>query len=169
MKGRIAFVVWSSCVGLLPWRPCPCGAEESWPVAVAVEQAPAVQAPLELERDPFRPFVLDLRVSREPSRPKTPLQKYDIGQLKLAGIVLDPGGSYAVVEDSIGMGYIVTVGTPIGLRDGVVTKISAEGVTVEERTVDYFGREVVREVTMKLPVETEEGTAVARAGGEVRP
>jgi type IV pilus assembly protein PilP len=102
-------------------------------------------------RDPFRPFILDLRETGKLSEPQTPLQRYDLGQLTVVGILWEVSLPRAMVEDSIGMGYIVTVGTPIGRRSGVVKAIEPDRVVVDERVIDFYGQEQVAEVVMELP------------------
>jgi len=58
-----------------------------------------------------------------------------------------------MVEDSMGMGYIVSVGTPIGRNGGVVTAIEPRQVIVEERVLDFYGNEQVRRIVMETPKE----------------
>ena len=101
-------------------------------------------------RDPFRPFMLDMR----PDHPQvTPLQRYELGQLTVVGTVWDVIPPRAMVEDSVGMGYIVSVGTPIGRNGGVVTAIEPRQVIVEERVLDFYGNEQVRRIVMETPKE----------------
>ena len=47
----------------------------------------------------------------------------------------------AMLQDNSGMGYIVTPGTPIGRRRGVVKSIEPRRIVVEEHVIDYYGRE----------------------------
>lgn len=101
-------------------------------------------------RDPFRPppnVVADKAVAR------TPLEAYEIGQLKLVGIVKDAGTVRAMVEDSAGLGYIVTTGTPIGLGGGVVRSIEQRRVLIQETTTTLYGEKQAKEVVMELPQE----------------
>jgi len=57
----------------------------------------------------------------------------------------------AMLEDSAGMGFIVTIGTPIGRNGGVVTAIEPERIVVEERVLDFYGKEQVNRVVMETP------------------
>lgn len=101
-------------------------------------------------RDPFRPFTLDMR----PEAPRvalTPLQRYELGQLTVVGTVWAVSPPRAMLEDSAGMGFIVTIGTPIGRNGGVVTGIEPERVIVEERVMDFYGKEQVNRVVMETP------------------
>jgi type IV pilus assembly protein PilP len=62
----------------------------------------------------------------------TPLQKFDLGQLKLAGIIRTPGGNTAMVEEASGRGYILKKGTFIGTNCGRVEQILKDRIIVKE-------------------------------------
>lgn len=102
-------------------------------------------------RDPFRPFTVTLRP--EARVPLTPLQRYELGQLTVVATVWDVSPPRAMVEDSFGMGYIITLGTLIGSNGGVVTGIEPQRVVVEERVLDFYGREQVNRLVMETPKE----------------
>ena len=99
-------------------------------------------------RDPFRPP----RVGAAPhtGERRTPLQRYEIGQLHLVAIIYDTLEPRAVVEDEQGLGYIVKAGTPIGPSGGVVRAIERGRVLITEQSVDYYGEQRLNEVTMEL-------------------
>ena len=101
-------------------------------------------------RDPFRPFTLDLRPETHESEILTPLQRYELPQLRLAGVVLELSPPRAMLQDNSGMGYIVTPGTPIGRRRGVVKAIESRRVVVEEHVIDYYGREQTHQVVIEM-------------------
>ena len=101
-------------------------------------------------RDPFRP---PPNVGADKAVARTPLEAYEIGQLKLVGIVKDAGTVRAMVEDSAGLGYIVTTGTPIGLGGGVVRSIEQRRVLIQETTTTLYGEKQAKEVVMELPQE----------------
>jgi type IV pilus assembly protein PilP len=98
-------------------------------------------------RDPFRPPGAGAGHAGEP---RTPLQRYEIGQLKLVAIIYDTRDPRAVVEDEQGLGYIVKVGTPIGPNGGQVRAIERGRVTITEESTDYYGEPRVNEVAMEL-------------------
>lgn len=106
-------------------------------------------------RDPFRPFTLDLRPEVNENEILTPLQRYELPQLRLAGVVLDLRPPRAMLQDNSGMGYIVTPGTPIGRRHGVVKAIEPRRIVVEEQVLDYYGREQVHQVLIEMPKENK--------------
>jgi type IV pilus assembly protein PilP len=117
-------------------------------------EAPVAPAKLkELNRDPFRPTALRTKVSKAPRENLSPLERYELSQLKLVGIVWDIKEPRAMVEDSGGLGYVIKVGTPIGSNDGKVKAIHRNEVVVEELYSDDYGAQKKRDVSMKLLTE----------------
>jgi type IV pilus assembly protein PilP len=108
------------------------------------------------KRDPFRPFTLNTRTNSRPRENLSPLERYDLGQLRLVGVVWHVREPSAMVEDSVGLGYIVKVGTPIGANEGKVRAIKPNEIIIEETYVDLFGAKKKREVNIKLSVEKAE-------------
>ena len=109
--------------------------------------APPPTYDMTAHRDPFRPPRLNGIVDA-----RTPLQTYQLGQLKLVGVITESSQGYrAMVEDSAGLGYIVTAGTPIGSSGGVVRSIEPRRVVIEETTRDFYGDMKPKEVVMELP------------------
>ena len=108
------------------------------------------------KRDPFRPFTLNSRLQDRPREHLSPLERYDLGQLRLVGVVWHLREPRAMVEDGTGLGYIVKVGTPIGANDGKVKAIKPNEILIEETYVDLFGSKKKREVNIKLSVEKAE-------------
>ncbi len=109
------------------------------------------------KRDPFKSFIV---VSPEPqarqgNEPLTPLQRFDIGQLRLVGTVSGKGSKRALVEDAAGKGYILSVGICVGKNGGKVVKIVDGEVIIEEFLIDYFGKRQSQMISMKLPKDTE--------------
>ena len=56
----------------------------------------------------------------------TPLQRFQLGQLKLVAVIYDTRYPRAVVEDEAGLGYILQIGTPIGPNNGAVKAIEPQ-------------------------------------------
>lgn len=110
--------------------------------------------------DPFKPLVVEKpevpppplqKAPAEPSKEAaTPLEKYDLNQIKLVAIVWNIKEPRAMVEDSAGKGYIITQGTNIGKNKGTVTKISSTGVLITEKVETAPGKISMREVLLKL-------------------
>jgi type IV pilus assembly protein PilP len=123
-------------------------APEAQPVK-AVEPAEDLPYDVTGRRDPFRPPRLSVPNQRT-GEPQTPLQRYEIGQLRLVAVIYNTGDPRAVVEDDQGLGYIVRAGTPIGPNGGEVKTIERGRVLIQEDAVDYYGERRINEVVMEL-------------------
>ena len=101
--------------------------------------------------DPFKPFI-QLTPTKESPRsvPLTPLQRYEMSQLKLVAIISTPQGNIALVEDSAGKGYFLKKGTDVGKNDGKVTKVLKDRVIIEELFQDVLGQTKKNEVELVL-------------------
>ena len=104
-------------------------------------------------RDPFRPATLQKKVVARPRENLSPLERFELNQLKIVGIVWDMKEPRAMVEDTTGLGYTIKVGAPIGANDGVVKAIHRNEIIVEEVYYDVYGARKKREVSMKLFTE----------------
>jgi len=83
----------------------------------------------------------------------SPLERLDLGQLKIVGIVWDIKEPRAMVEDTSGLGYTVKVGTPIGSNDGKVKASHRNQIIIEEISADVYGQRKSRDVSMKLATD----------------
>ena len=106
--------------------------------------------------DPFEPLFQRKSVSVNKKKikkriPQTPLERIDLSQLKLVGIILASSGNRALVEESSGKGYVIKNGTYIGINSGKVVRIKKEKVVVEEEFEDVFGKTKLRQREIKLP------------------
>ncbi len=106
--------------------------------------------------DPFEPLfrekpVLARKNKRIKRAPRTPLERLDLSQLKLVGIILAASGNRALVEEASGKGYVIKKGTYIGTNGGQIVKIQKELITVEEKFEDVFGKIKTRKRELKLP------------------
>jgi type IV pilus assembly protein PilP len=99
-------------------------------------------------RDPFRPP--QARSIATVGADRSPLQRYEIGQLKLVAVIYDTESPRGVVEDESGLGYIVKVGTEIGVNGGTVRAIDRGRILVEEQSVDFFGESRSSEVILEM-------------------
>jgi type IV pilus assembly protein PilP len=75
---------------------------------------------------------------KKPKLPLTPLQRIDLSQLKLVGVIISPTGNKALVEEPSGKGYIISKGTYVGTNFGLVKRILKDRVVVEEEVEDYL-------------------------------
>ncbi len=87
---------------------------------------------------------------KPPPRRLTPLEKLDLGQLKLVGIIRAETGNKALVEEASGKGYIIVKGTYIGIHSGIVVDILPDRVVVEEQDEDVLGKVTVRKRELKF-------------------
>ena len=106
-----------------------------------------------VNRDPFRPPSIQARTGTRSRDNLSPLERFELGQLKVVGIVWDIKEPRAIIEDSAGLGYTILVGTPIGGNEGKVKGIHRDQVVVEEFFDDVYGRKKTREVSMKLSTD----------------
>ena len=98
-------------------------------------------------RDPFLPYSL----APEGDDPtKSPLEKYDLGQLKLTAVLGGIEDQAAMVENQAGIGFRVIKGTKIGTNGGEVVEILPNKIMILETTVDFTGQVKTRTVEMKL-------------------
>jgi type IV pilus assembly protein PilP len=131
----------------------PVRAEEAEPPPTAI--ARAVEPPADLpydaagRRDPFRPPRAGNTAART-GEARTPLQRYEIGQLRLVAVIYETREPRAVVEDDQGLGYIVKGGTPIGPNGGLVQIIERGRMVIEEDSVDFYGEHHRTNVVMEL-------------------
>jgi len=117
------------------------------------ESAPAPRYSSAGKRDPFQALALKTQTKRRPRENLSPLERYDLGQLKLVGIVWDAKDPRAMVEDSAGLGYVVRIGTPIGPNEGKIKEIKASEVVIEESYIDFYGARKNRQVSMRIVTE----------------
>ncbi|MGE0084430.1 MAG: pilus assembly protein PilP [Desulfococcaceae bacterium] len=87
---------------------------------------------------------------KPPPRRLTPLERLDLGQLKLVGIIRAENGNKALVEEASGKGYIIVKGTYIGIHSGIVVDILPDRVVVEEQDEDVLGKVTVRKRELKF-------------------
>jgi len=136
-----------------------CGAAAAEPPSPQAVEGQTGRAPASADavydpsgrRDPFRPPRANQTTLAGEAR--TPLQRYDLGQLKLVAVIYDAQAPRAVVEDDAGLGYIVKVGTPIGANGGAVKAIEQGKMRVEEESIDFYGDRQTSVVVMELAAD----------------
>jgi type IV pilus assembly protein PilP len=101
--------------------------------------------------DPFRSYVkVFLSQQQDRGTPATPLQRFDLSQLRVTAVVWGNESARALINDPSGKGYIISVGTPIGKNNGRVTRIDDNLVMVKETYVDFRGQASTKDVEMRL-------------------
>jgi len=104
-------------------------------------------------RDPFRSLILGLKEKKVAGL--TPLQLRSLGELKVIGIMWEGKSFVAMIETPDGKGYLVREGVLVGPEGGVVRKISAEAVTIEEIFTDFNGRKKAKMTVLGLRSKEE--------------
>jgi type IV pilus assembly protein PilP len=130
----------------------------------AVLKTSAIQKPYNPagKIDPFEPLFKEkpqlTQVKRKIKKrtPRTPLEKIDLSQLRLVGIVMAASGNKALVEEASGKGYIIKRGTYIGLNSGKVVDIQKDTIVIKEEIEDVLGKVIVRNKEIRLPKPTGE-------------
>lgn len=164
---------WLPAILLSAWVASGCGTEPPPPQPVVGKPAPKAPAsqpasqkveepqkkaettPLydpRGKRDPFLSFVREETAQRGKADLAVlpPIQRYELGELKLVGVLWTKKGPKALVEDAEGKGYSVTTGSRIGRAGGVVTRITEKELVVREEYLGYQGEKMVRENTLHL-------------------
>ncbi len=81
---------------------------------------------------------------------QTPLEKIDLAQLSLVGVIKFSSGYKAIVEEQSGKGYMVTKGTYIGINYGQITAIENDRIIIQEKVKDILGRYKDQKSQLKL-------------------
>ena len=109
--------------------------------------------------DPFSPLVREEEDSpvenqpvkeEEPKRILTPLEKMDLGELRLVAVIETSNKKMAMVEEATGKGYEVGIGTYMGKNSGRVAEITPTSIIIKEIVKDYKGKRKERFQEMKL-------------------
>jgi type IV pilus assembly protein PilP len=112
--------------------------------------------------NPFQPLVVEKAATppskkkveeaakKEKEKPGTPLERLDLTALKLVAVVWNIPHPRAMVEDSSGKGYILSLGTRVGKNQGQVTKITSAGVVITEKVEAADGKLRTLETPLRL-------------------
>lgn len=150
-----------------PPAPAPAPAAEAAPGEPAAPARPKDPLDLAIEaqeayvynpigkKDPFRSFLA--LAQNDDDVPKTPLQRYDLDQYQLVGIVWGVDRPRALVEDPEATGHVVEIGTYMGKNWGKVTQITSSGLVITEEYQTIDGELVVNEIPLSLPDPTASG------------
>lgn len=99
-------------------------------------------------RDPFQ--ALTKAIKRERQLDVPPLQRYELSDVKILGIVWGGYGYHGLVQTPDGKGYTVKEGMLMGTNNGVIKAITDKAIVVSEPTVDFSGNKIQREVELLL-------------------
>jgi type IV pilus assembly protein PilP len=102
-------------------------------------------------RDPFQSFLVTASEDNLLDNiPRTPLQKYEVGQYSLTGVIWGIDRPRALVEDPDGIGHVVEIGTYMGTKWGKVESIEEGVVIVTEELQTVDGQLVVKRQELRL-------------------
>ncbi|SDL45326.1 type IV pilus assembly protein PilP [Geoalkalibacter ferrihydriticus] len=135
-----------------PANPSPVAAEDTKAVEVpaAADKKPKYVYDPSGRRDPFQ-SLLEIRKPVARTEPETPLQQFDLGQLRLIGAIVGMDNPRAMVLAPDGKTYIVRVGTRIGKNNGAVVSIEQNRIVVEERFYDFTDEVRTSRQAIELP------------------
>ncbi len=109
------------------------------------------------KRDPFRPYHIDQALeeqARDAQKTRSDLEKLELAQLRLVGIVSGTSTPTAMFEDPDGRGHVVRVGTPMGRNGGKVAKIKRDEVVIIEEFRDpVTNKRVQSPISVRLPTD----------------
>ena len=88
---------------------------------------------------------------------KTPLERYDLGQLKLTAVLEGFDQPKAIIETSEGKGFTVGVGTKIGRNNGEIAEIQKDRVLILETEVDFTGVKKTKTTELRLRTKDQNG------------
>ena len=106
------------------------------------------------KRDPFRSFFKT--AGPEAITSPTPLQRFEVDQYVLVGVVWGISPAKAMVQDPVQVGHVVEAGTYIGKNWGKVTQINSDSIVVTEEYQTIDGELVTNQIVMQLPLEDVE-------------
>jgi type IV pilus assembly protein PilP len=89
-----------------------------------------------IKRDPFEPVLSHMNLSESAFYT---LEKYDVGQYTMIGIISDIPSPKVMFRAPDGRKYILKKGERIGRNGGVITQIERKQVVILERTKSYDG------------------------------
>jgi hypothetical protein len=123
------------------------------PQVAEMPSAPAPAPPPQVSpggrRDPFRPLVIQGGNDAAPVCTSPGKGQLVVAQVVLQGIVRGLDGQWmAVVDNSTNRAYFLYAGDT--LCNGVVARITADSLVIEERVTDQAGRTRTREVVKQL-------------------
>jgi len=99
-------------------------------------------------RDPFQALTKAIKKERELDVP--PLQRYQLSDVKILGIVWGGYGYHALVQTPDGKGYTVKEGMLMGTNNGVIKAITDKAIVVSEPAFDFSGKKIEKEVELLL-------------------
>lgn len=124
--------------------------------STVVEQKPEVVYSYKTagKRDPFAPLIVK-EEQKALTGERPPLERYNIYEFKLSGIVWGGFGYNAMLEGPDGKGYFVHTGMIVGQNKGIVKKITQHTMVVEEKFKTISGEPDRKEIVIELRKKQE--------------
>jgi type IV pilus assembly protein PilP len=110
--------------------------------------------------DPFKPFVTIVTEEKEGeekkvSVPRSPLEKFVVGEFRLTGILWTGTKKIAIVRSPDGKRHLLQRGTAIGINEGKVIEIRHDGVVILEKVKDFAGNTKEERIILALQKNRE--------------
>lgn len=102
-------------------------------------------------RDPFRSLLEVRKPVAERREPQTPLEQFDLSQIRMVGAIIGMDRPRAMVNAPDGKSYIVTIGTRMGKNNGKVVSIDQNSIVVEESFYDFADEVRTSRQAIELP------------------
>lgn len=119
------------------------------PLPLAVPASEGYTYDPKSRRDPFQSLTRMVKVDKTRSE-MPPLQRVQINDLKLLGIMWGGYGYYGLVQTPDGKGYTVKEGMLMGANNGVITTITDKAIIVSEPSIDITGKKTTKDVEILL-------------------
>jgi type IV pilus assembly protein PilP len=136
------------------------------PLQIVAQRVDGVPKPYRYDpdgrRDPFeslvkkRPPTVEAGPVIEPTRPRGPLERFDLSSLKLKGIIWGELGRRAIIRAPDGKGYFVTVGMYMGQNGGRIVAIENDRLIIKEKYRDIEGHIIDKTLTIPLRRKDEQ-------------
>jgi Tfp pilus assembly protein PilP len=107
-------------------------------------------------RDPFTSLVEVKQAGpRKALKGTSPIESFDVEEIKLIAIAWDRQQSYAMVTLPDNKSFTIRKGMTLGLYGGKVSEITRESVIITEQVKDYKGQIKTKDTILKLRKEEE--------------
>ena len=145
----------SAVPGAVPTPAMPAGTGQSLPAPTPDPAPDAYSYDPKSRREPFQSMVQMIKTAKAQSE-MPPLQRFEISDIKLVGVIWGGYGYYGLIQTPDGKGYTVKEGMLMGTKNGTIKSISATRILVSEPTIEVTGKKSTRESEILL--RSKEGT-----------
>ena len=106
-------------------------------------------------RDPFLSLIVVAKAKPVKKKGATPMENYDVSEIKLLAIVWDSHQYYALIKLPDNKSYTIRKGMTLGLYGGKVEEIAKDSVLIREQIKDYRGQFKTKDTLLRLRKEGE--------------